>query len=305
MFMVDEETDKAIVLLNMRYQKLLSSAVQAKNSRRKFWLRCIKNLDLKSIFEAIVAKFIIRSHSCLKGNNYIIEKKIDNQLDITNKKIAVYCCIIGKYDNVYEPIYHEPGIDYYMFTDLDLPADSKWHKIDIKNFAEYKIMSPYMLNRKIKMLPYLYLPNYDYSLYVDGSIEIAAPISPLIKEMGHTGLALHFHNQRDCIYDEYWAVKYKKKADPKVMKLQLDNYRNAGFPKHWGLFENTILIRNHHNIAIESLMQRWWLEYNNYPTRDQLSLPYLVWKMGLKFNDICILGNNLSMNPRFNRKQHV
>ena len=37
------------------------------------------------------------------------------------------------------------------------------------------------------MLPHKYLCDYDYSLYVDGLIEIVGAISPMIEEMGDYG----------------------------------------------------------------------------------------------------------------------
>lgn len=36
-------------------------------------------------------------------------------------RIAVYSCVVGKYDRIIEPVYVQPGVDYLMFTDLDLP----------------------------------------------------------------------------------------------------------------------------------------------------------------------------------------
>ena len=48
-------------------------------------------------------------------------------------------------------------------------------------------------------------------------------------------------------------------------------------------------------------MEKWWDEYLRFPTRDQLSLPYVVWKYGFDKAQIMILGNDVEMNPRFNR----
>ena len=55
--------------------------------------------------------------------------------------------------------------------------------------------------------------------------------------------------------------------------------------------------------SVKELMTAWWEEYNKYPTRDQFSLPYVVWKTGFDAERIAILGNNINRNPRFNRVQ--
>ena len=154
------------------------------------------------------------------------------------------------------------------------------------------------------MLPFLYLPDYDYTFYVDGNIEIIASLLPLIEEVGDHALGVHYHRTRDCIYDELVQVLHLKKADPAMAKRQIAAYKREGFPRHYGLYENSILIRKHTDEEIRHLMEAWWEEYVRYSTRDQLSLPYVIWKSGYDRRKIHIMGRNLERNPRFNRIQH-
>ena len=221
--------------------------------------------------------------------------------DTAGLKIAVYTCIVGQYDPLMEPRFVEPGIDYYVFTDIDCPASSIWKKVDIRHFEEYGSLTPSQLNRKIKMLPFQYLPDYDYSVYVDGNIEITDAITPMIKEMGVCAFGVHYHRTRDCIYDELVRVEYLRKADIKMAKQQVADYKKQGFPRHYGLYENTILIRKHADKDMRQLMEAWWQEYSKYPTRDQLSLPFLIWKLGYDRKKIHIMGMNLYHNPRFKK----
>ena len=85
------------------------------------------------------------------------------------------------------------------------------------------------------------------------------------------------------------------------MDKQIANYLSQGFPTHNGLFENSILVRDNRNVCVQALMRYWWDEYNKYQTRDQLSLPYVIWKTKFDTNKILILGSDVEMNPRFNR----
>lgn len=242
------------------------------------------------------------THFSTQGN--IIMEEPTQALDTKGLKIAVYTCIVGHYDQLLEPQYEEPGIDYYVFTDIDCPASSVWKKIDITQFEEYKALTPTQLNRKIKMLPFMYLPEYDYSLYVDGNIMIIDAISPMIQEMGHHVFGVHYHRTRDCIYDESTRIAYLRKANMTTVNKQIEEYKRNGFPRHYGLYENTILIRNHRDEGVCHLMETWWEEYQKYPTRDQLSLPYIIWKTNYDRNKIHILGKNIDKSTRFKRIKH-
>ena len=288
---MEREFDTGLLEINKRYQDLFySSAVQKELKRRKY-LEYFNKKNYKQILEDIFFKLFIRIPSSLSGNVDISHPQKEN---CANRKI-------GKYDKIVEPICIQPNVDYLMFTDLELPKDTAWKKVDITQFDDYKLFTPVQMNRKIKMLPHKYLREYDYSLYVDGLIEVVGMISPMVEDMGTCGFGVHFHNQRDCIYDEAVMIKYAKKANMNEVKKQLQKYKKEGFPAHFGLYENTILLRKHCDDSVCRLMENWWDEYLKYPTRDQLSLPYLIWKMNFPKENIYIMGNNINRNPRFNR----
>ena len=238
-------------------------------------------------------------HYSTKGN--VVMESPSAPIDICDKKVAVYTCIVGNYDPLIEPLTTEQGVDYYVFTDQDVPDGSKWKKKDVTCLEEYHTLSSSQLNRKIKMLPHLYLSGYDYSVYVDGNVEICDSLTPLVKEMGDCGFGVHYHRTRDCIYHELKRILYLKKTNGQLAKSQVETYRKAGFPQHGGLYENTLLIRNHHDKDTCRLMELWWLEYKKYPTRDQLSLPYVIWKSGYDRKRIHIIGNNIDKNKRIKR----
>lgn len=290
--------DKGLLEINKRYQNLFYSPAVQKALKKEKYLDYIKKGKFRQIVEDLFFKLFIRIPSSLNGNVDFSHPKKES---CANSKIVVYSCVVGKYDKIVEPVFKQPNVDYLMFTDLELPKDSAWKKVDITTFNDYKLLTPLQMNRKIKMLPHKYLGSYDYSLYVDGLIEVVGAITPMIEDMGTCGFGVHFHNQRDCIYDEAIMIKYAKKANMDIVKKQLQKYKKEGFPTHYGLYENTILLRKHCDKSVCRLMESWWHEYLQYPTRDQLSLPYLIWKMNFQKENIYIMGNNINRNPRFNR----
>lgn len=296
--MIEERLDQQLVALNERYQRLFYSSFNEKEIKKNRYLNNIKTFNFKRIVEDLKYREYAKTHFSLAGNEITC---ISHKIDVSDLKIAVYSCIVGKYDTVIEPVYKEDEIDYLMFTDQDIEWGSAWKIIDLKVDPHYDLLTPTQLNRKIKILQTDELRKYDYTVYVDGNIEVVAGISPIIANMGRNGFGVHYHKSRDCIYDEVVAVKHLKRVSGEEMDQQIDSYRSEGFPPHYGLYENSILIRNNKDVETQHLMEAWWDEYCRYPTRDQLSLPYVIWREGYKKGKIQILGNDVERNTRFNR----
>lgn len=293
---MDKKLDQRLMDFNTRYQDIVQRS--SKMNKIKIYTSNLRRGNFIGFIRDLKYRMYARKHFVQTGN--YIDSKVKEQ-DIRGKKIAIYSCIIGRYDKINEPVYPEKEVDYFMFTDLEIPKDSIWKKIDVTNFPQYKEMSPFQMNRLIKFLPELFLPGYDYSIYIDGNIEPVASLTGFIVNMGGYSFGVHYHSSRDCIYEEKVAIEYYKKADMEIVSTQLNLYEKDGFPHHYGLFENSVLIRDHHDRDVSELMKLWWNEYLKYPTRDQLSLPYLIWKVNFPNDRIFILGRNLDRNPRFNR----
>ena len=290
-----------LLLLNKQYQHNIIALRNSKNMKIKKYLNLLKKGNISGFCKEIKYRKYARKHFSTAANKTINSNK-KNQ-SCKEKKIAVYCSIIGKYDNLIEPLIREENIDYLMFTDQTVPRHSIWKKIDVTEFPEYKNLSSIELNRRIKMIPYDYLKGYDYTIYVDGNIQIVYGIRQTIEELNGTPLGIHYHPTRDCIYDEGVSVIHYSKANPDVEKEKLKQYKKDGFPVHYGMTENSIIVREHNDVCTEELMRAWWDEYVKFPTRDQLILPYLMWKLEYSKEKFASLGNNLECNPKFNRVQ--
>ena len=301
--MVDKRLDQGLIDLNQRYQEVVKSASYVENSNKKRYLWNLTHFKIGEIVEDLKYRTYGARNFSTRGNS--LKCTVEKQ-DIIELKIAVFSCVIGRYDSFIEPVYCEPGVDYFMFTDQELPACSAWKKVDVTLGDDYKQLSPLMLNRKIKMLQSEMLLQYDYTVYVDGNIELVAGISPIIEQMKNRGIGVHYHRSRDCIVDEVVAVKHFKKYQGTGIDKQIIEYMRDGYPRHNGLFENSVIVRDNRDTAVRRLMQDWWEEYNRFPTRDQISFPYVIWKTNFNTDKIFILGGDVERNPRFNRiNQHL
>lgn len=293
-----EDCYKALEKQNEEYLTLRNSY--------ELWLgktiKVLFSLNLKRIYACIVSA--IRSKK-IKGN--IIEQPIfyASGLPIDkNNKVVVYSCVTGNYDVISDPILVDDQLDYYLISDTD-EKKTEWKHLDIPN--EACLYHGGMVNRFCKLNPWNFFSDYDYSIYIDGNIEIVSDIRNLcsIAKNSKIGIAMHLHNRRDCIYVERNVCKLYKRGNLIAIDKQVDKYHQEGFPEHFGMVEATIIIVDLKNPIAKKIMGEWWKELlRSHSGRDQLSFPYVLWKNGYHISDVGCLGNNLRRNPKFRTRLH-
>lgn len=229
--------------------------------------------------------------------------KPDIMKNYKEKKVVVYTCIFGDYIEVQNPMYRNPSYDYYIITDSPLEDNCLWKTFQYESkdyYSNIKHLSPREKNRWFKLHPHLLFPDYEYSVYMDGRIRLIADVMPMVDAMEQKFLGVHLHaTKMDCLYEGAKTVLASKKASREKVEMQMQAYKNEGYPKHQGLFENGILIRNHNNRLCIEVMEEWWNQLCKFTIRDQLSLNYVLWKYHVDKNMILILGDNIYKNPNF------
>lgn len=216
-------------------------------------------------------------------------------------RVAVYTCITGDYDSIPDIHIKESCCDYYLITNNKKIKDDKW-KIIYINEEDFKQFDNSKLNRFFKLNPYYYFEkNYDFSIYIDGNVNIISSLSDLCEKVNEKiGLTMHKHKDRDCVYDEAKACEILKKGNhEKILKL-IDKYKKENFPNHYGMVECTLIVTRLNNMLAKDIYQKWWnLLIDSDCGRDQLILPYILWKKNIEIIDISTLGNNIYKNPKF------
>lgn len=187
---------------------------------------------------------------------------------------VVYTAVFGNYDHVPE-INPEWDCDFVCFTDNAEIVSRGWQVVVVQLNDE----PPAQANRRYKMLPHKYFLNYEWSLYVDGNIRVVVDPSPLFhKYLNNSVIAIPKHQDRDCAYVEARLCIERGLSDKEITEQQMARYAADGFPRKFWMTENGIIFRKHNDSDVTSLMDFWWEEYCNGGRRDQLSLPYLIWK---------------------------
>lgn len=197
------------------------------------------------------------------------------------RKILIYTALFGNYDELLEPLELDEGCEYICITDNENLKSEKWkiQYCDTKN-------NPIELNRMYKILPHRFFKGYDYTLYIDSNIQLKdSPVTIINNYMSKSAIAFPRHFMRNCIYDEADFCFLHNKITKEERSSIIDDLLTVNnYPRKNGLAENNILIRDLNNKDLQLAMEEWWDLFNNYASRDQLSLLYILWKKGITYS---------------------
>lgn len=193
---------------------------------------------------------------------------------------VIYTCITGDYDNLIQPNCVNKNYDYVLFTDNMKYVKKKkvgvWtvRPLVFNNgtFAE--------INRWHKFYPHVLFPDYQTSVYIDANINVktAKLFDDINKISDNAVLSVPKHYKRDCIYEEIDAVAHYELDTPENLNRYKAFLKKEKFPAHYGLGENNVIWRRHHDKKCIKIMEDWWDVLQKYSKRDQLGLFYVLWK---------------------------
>lgn len=231
----------------------------------------------------------------------------DKICNYVTKKTAIYTCITGGYDKFEEQKIAMPDCDYFVISDRTVRCSGNTEHIYINEVVPDNIKDPKLQNRYCKMHGHTIFKDYEYSVYLDGNVQILQDISSYLDLTNASGAAFYKHEVRDCIYDEGIAVMFLNKSDPRQIKMQLKEYAENGMPARYGLLYGGAIFRNHSRSLGNQIMETWWKEYVKWTTRDQISLMYALWRMGVGVLDVGIIneGKNRFQDSKLFWREHL
>ncbi|POO03194.1 hypothetical protein TorRG33x02_012550 [Trema orientale] len=237
-----------------------------------------------------------------------------------NCKVVVSTCAFGGGDDLYQPIGMSEAslrkVCYVAFWDeITLATQEsagqkisedgfigKWRIIVVRNLP----FSDQRLNGKIpKMLAHRLFPRAKYSIWVDSKSQFRRDPLGVLEALlwrSNSVLAISEHGARCSVYDEAKAVVKKNKAKPDEVEVQLTQYRNDGLPEDKrfngkkALAEASVIVREHTPVT-NLFMCLWFNEVVRFTSRDQLSFPYVLWRLKVL--------KNINMFPVCTRKDLV
>lgn len=221
-------------------------------------------------------------------------------------KIAIYTCIIGGYDKLLQPAAVREGFDFICFVgkgEKTRDRDGVWEIRELPYEGKNRTLTA----RYPKLHPHELLPEYEYSLWIDGNISIESEaIYDIIarKIAGGVEFSGMQHPSRDCIYAE--AEKCRDMRYISYLKLaQLHTiYLFSGVKRHSGLMEANVIFRKHNAENVLLFDKMWWDRIEHLCLRDQLSQMLVLHKCGLKPDYLLPEGQSTRNHPGFKYRPH-
>jgi hypothetical protein len=219
--------------------------------------------------------------------------------------VTVYKCITQGYDKLSSKILsRDVDFKYIAFTDREVSKNSDW---DIQLTDNILQLDAKYLNRYYKFFPHRFLSETDVSIYIDGNVDITSSLIELVDEFVESKalFGCFKHYQRDNIFQEVEACKSLNKfskTDLQKIEKQISTYNHSNFPREHQLLVGTVLFRRHDDVkSLDEVMELWWEHFNSFTGRDQISLPYILWKTGIRIH---VFELDIFSNKYFLRKTH-
>jgi len=194
-------------------------------------------------------------------------------------KIAVLTSSIGS-TKLLEPIPFN-GVDYHAFVDCT-NDNTTWIKHPVIRFSVDSKFKNRRDAKVYKILPFAFLPDYDYYFWIDSThILEANPYEVIEKYLKDSDIAVFKHPERDCVYAEGNKVKQLKYDYPYLLEDQLSFYKDVCYPEHNGLYELTARVQRNTKLT-QQLGWMWWEQICMFSSRDQISFPFVCHQLGIK-----------------------
>ena len=221
-------------------------------------------------------------------------------------RVCLYTALYGDYD-VLRPVmpqaWDDPSTssghaDCIAFTDRSSNAEG-WQVIVTPRPEPH----PRMQAKYFKLNPHECLRDYDLSVWVDASLRVHSPhpvrdLARYVNPSTGSGAPVAFfpHRWRTTLADELAAHLPLRKYAGLPIREQVASYFADGYAEQTPLLECTCIVRRHNDRAVVALDEAWWGECRRWTYADQLSLPYVLWKLGTPYTRLPF---NLDEQPWF------
>ena len=218
-------------------------------------------------------------------------------------RFAIYTSLVGSYESLLQPEVINEDFDYICFS-----SDIKEKRVGVWEIRKipFSCSDATRLSRYVKLMPHKALPEYEYSLWMDANIQIVGKefYDIILRHINDELIVGHVaHPFRDCIYDDIKECIVNNRVGYWEARHQYRHLKEEGFPSHYGLYENNIILRQHNDKKVITLSEDIWKEYSSYSKRDQFCLVYIYWKH--KFNPSLLFDSTQSARNLPSLKYHL
>lgn len=223
------------------------------------------------------------------------------------KTKVIYTSIVGGFDSLIQPSAIDDNFDYICFVKKGQYTTGQQGVWILKEIP-FETSDNRQLSRFPKLLPHKVLSDYEYSLWIDGNVSIKdVSLYKIIDEKIGEGILYSGLNHwgRDCAYEEAAGIANKDKEPFLSLAKTIIFLKKQRFPKHFGLYENNVILRKHNDPTIVDFDNLWWDLFCQYAKRDQLCHPYCYRKFNLQFDYLLPKDYCARNHPFFGYVQHI
>jgi hypothetical protein len=198
--------------------------------------------------------------------------------------LYVYTAIAGGFNDGLGPI-HIPidprgrSVRCVCFTDSIRLGPQGWELRPLLSHSRNDRLTA----RWHKIMSHRVLPEASLTIWHDGSHHLVSNPWRIVDQClsKQRTFASFKHPDRNCTYEEANACIKLLKDHPDRLRMQVDSYRQDGFPAHYGLLETSCVARVQ-NAEVAQINESWWQQVAFWSCRDQVSLPYVIWRSRFK-----------------------
>ena len=166
----------------------------------------------------------------------------------TEDRFCVYTALFGEYDDLRSPAFVPAGVKFICFSDRERDV-AGWEV----RVVDLELDTPALKNRKIKILPYDHLKDYDCSLYIDASIVfLADPLVVYHRWLKNESFVAWSHPERSGVYEEIEAILTGLRHTPAPLLDQYTYFGDQAVPAQSGLIEAGFLWRDHRDAHVRT-----------------------------------------------------
>lgn len=219
--------------------------------------------------------------------------------------IVIFSCNTGGYDEPV-PAPSLPFVDrFVMFSDRPDVVWPGWEVLPTQSPAQVKHLR--LISKWHKFFGARLFPDATVAVWLDGNTRPTRRLRSLIAEFTASGarLGVAVHPQRQDLQSEAHACERLGKfadGEAALARDQLARYARLGMPSDARLLATALMMFRHaSDPELQEAMALWWDEVSHYSRRDQLSLPYALWRSGLPVHHFQF---DVFKNPYFRTWRH-
>lgn len=214
--------------------------------------------------------------------NVRIPKNVEVEKDWGGKGVVFTTTLFSQIE-LQQPEYINMNWDYICFTKDKEKLGTKEGVWQYRDFNVEGCEDNRILFHMCMLKAHELLPEYDYSIWVNPAYKIVGDLELFLASYGRNVSFLAFPSYvTDDVYEIMETGLHSDEENIKMRKKRLQ-YEKEGYPCHYGMISDNIIIRNHRDEKMCDVMETWWKEAMECGRLWNFGFNYAAWKNDFKF----------------------